>query len=235
MRKSKGIAALVLAAGLALGLTACGGGGGAEISAFDAKTYVDGLLRETYLGEFTPEYMELVGIDLDTAEHSYEHGISNEVSYFINLYEIEYPDDELYAELTEMYKEIYSHTKFEVTDAVEMDDGSFSVQVTVEPIDIVQLADTDWDKTIAPFYEKYPMSTQYAMTSSEYQEMDREYARLVLGLYKDKLEEIGNMTARTVLVSVKKGSDGLYGIDENDFKKLDELIIDYTDNVGVSA
>lgn len=233
MKASKRIAALTLAAALALGTSACGGKS-AGISKFDAKAYVEGLLRETYLGEFDPEYLELVGIDEDEAQQSYETGISNEVSFFINLYEIEYPDEELYEELTELYKEIYSHAKFEVTDAVKMDDGSFSVQVTVEPIDIVQLADTDWDKTISAFYEDYPMETQYAMTTEEYQEMDREYAQIILDLYKDKLDEIGNMTARTVLVSVAK-EGGSYTISHDDFAKLDELIIDYTDNVGASA
>lgn len=230
----KKYAALFLAAVLALTTAACGGGG-LGITAFDAKAYVDGMLRETYLGEFDPEYLELVGIDEETAQQTYETGISNEVSFFINLYGIEYPEEELYEELTKLYKEIYSHAKFEVTDAVKMDDGSFSVQVTVEPIDIVQLADTDWDKTIAPFYEDYPMETQYAMTTEEYQAMDREYAQLVLELYQDKLKEIGNMTAKTVLVSVAKGDGGSYAINADDFSKLDELIIDYTDNVGASA
>lgn len=233
MKASKKIAALVLAAALALSASACGGKS-AGISKFDAKTYVDGLLRETYLGEFDPEYLELVGIDEDEAQQTYEAGISNEVSFFINLYGIEYPEEELYEELTELYKKIYSHAKFEVTDAVKMDDGSFSVQVTVEPIDIVQLADTDWDKTISAFYEDYPMEVQYAMTTEEYQEMDREYAQLILDLYKDKLDETGNMTAKTVLVSVAK-ENGSYTISQDDFAKLDELIIDYTDNVGASA
>lgn len=234
MKRSKRIAALVLTVGLTLGLTACGGGTG-SINKFDVSSYVDGVLREIYLGEFSPEYLELVGIDEETAQLTYETGINNEVSFFINLYEIEYPEDELYEELSELYKEIYSHARFEVTDVAEMDDGSFSVQVTVEPIDIVQLADTDWDKTITPFYEKYPIETQNAMTQAEYEEMDKEYAQLVLDLYKDKLDEIGNMTARTVLVAVKPDENGDYYIDDNDFRKLDELIIDYTDNVGVSA
>ena len=234
MRMSKKIAALALAAIMAMTVSACARRS-AGISEFDAKAYIDGLLRETYLGEFSPEYLELVGIDEETAQETYEAGISNEVSFFINLYEIEYPEEKLYEELTELYKEIYSHAKFEVTDAVKMDDGSFSVQVIVEPIDIVQLADTDWDKTIAPFYEDYPMEAQYAMTTEEYQAMDREYAQLVLDLYKDKLKETGNMTAKTILVSVAEGEDGAYTISHDDFSKLDELIIDYTDNVGASA
>lgn len=158
MKTSKRIVALALSAALALGTSACGGKSGG-VSKFDAKAYVEGLLRETYLGEFDPEYLELVDISEDEARQTYETGISNEVSFFINLYEIEYPEEELYEELTELYKEIYSHAKFEVTDAVKMDDGSFSVQVTVEPIDIVQLADTDWDIPFPPFMRITPWTS----------------------------------------------------------------------------
>lgn len=43
------------------------------------------------------------------------------------------------------------------------------------------------------------------------------------------------MTAKTILVSVAEGEDGAYTISQDDFSKLDELIIDYTDNVGASA
>ena len=91
MRRSKKIVTLALAALLALSATSCARRS-AGISEFDAKTYVDGLLRETYFGEASPEYMELVGIDEDEAQQTYEAGISNEVSFIINLYEIEYPE-----------------------------------------------------------------------------------------------------------------------------------------------
>lgn len=234
-RKERRFAALALS--LILTAVFLGGCGGKTqgMTGFDAETYVDGLLRENYLGETTPEYMELVGIDEDTVRSAYEAGITNEVNFFISMYQIEYPEEELYEELSELYKKIYSHAKFEVVEAVELEDGSFSVKVDVEPIDIVQLVDTDWDKTITPFYEKYPQTTQNAMSQKEYEEMDHEYAELVLDLYKDKLDEIGNMTAKTVLVEVKANEDGVYSINADHFQALDELIIDYTDNVGVSA
>lgn len=233
MKRSMKAAALVLA--LSLGLTACGKSSTGGITKFDAKAYVDGLLRENYYGELTEEYAEIVGITGEEAQATYEAGIQTEVNYFIEMYAIEYPEEELYNELTELYKEIYKHAKFEVLDAAEMADGSFSVQVNVEPIDIVQLADTDWDKTITPFYEKYPQDVQNAMTQAEYEDLDREYAKLVLDLYKDKLDEIGNMTVKTTLVQIKQDDDGYYTITDEDFMKLDELIIDYTDNVGVTA
>ena len=49
MKKMKRFAALALALGLTLTLGACKKSG---LSTFDAKAYVEGLLKETYLGEF---------------------------------------------------------------------------------------------------------------------------------------------------------------------------------------
>lgn len=232
MRVSRKRAALGLS--LALCLTACGGPAGG-LTRSDAKTYVDGLLRELYYGELTEGYAELVDITEEEARDAYEAGIETEANFFIQLYGVEYPDQAYYEAVEDLYREIYSHARFEVTDAAEMADGSFSVQVTVEPIDIVQLADTDWDKTITPFYKKYPQDVRDAMTQAEYEDLDAEYAQLVLDLYRDNLDEIGNMASRTVLVRVRLDDDGCYGLDEEDFSRLDELIIDYTDNVGVSA
>ena len=59
MKKMKRFAALALALGLTLTLGACKKSG---LSTFDAKAYVEGLLKETYLGEFDEGYMTLVGI-----------------------------------------------------------------------------------------------------------------------------------------------------------------------------
>lgn len=233
-RFAKKLALTAMALTLLLSLGSCGGKTGG-LTKFDAKTYVDGLLRENYLGETTKEYMELVGINEEEVQETYEAGIASEVNFFLNMYNIEYPDDALYEELTELYKKIYSHAKFTVNDAAVMDDGSFVVTVEVEPIDIVQLVDTDWDKEMADFYEKYPMEVQNAMTEAEYQAMDKEYARLVLELYQEKLTVIGNMTSKTLAVEIKKDDEGYYGISDEYFASLDELIIDYTNNVGAEA
>ena len=52
------LGALALALGLGLTLAACGESSG--LSKREAETYVDGLLRETYLGKVKMIYIEIV-------------------------------------------------------------------------------------------------------------------------------------------------------------------------------
>lgn len=221
------ISALALALGLGLTLAACGGSG---LSKFDAVAYVDGLLKETYLGEFDKGFMELVGITEAEAQDTYENCLEVETQHFMSeyMYAIEYPTDELIQEIQDMYAEIYSHAKFEVVSAAEQDDGSFSVKVNVEPIDIYQLAEADWETTMAPFFEKYPPEVQDNMTDAEYEAMDQEWARMIVDLYKEKLPETGNLPVQSIVVQLEKDEDGYYSITDQDFSNLDALIIDYS-------
>lgn len=127
-----------------------------------------------------------------------------------------------------MYAEIYKHAKFEVVSAAEQDDGSFSVKINVEPINIVQLVEADWEEVMDPFYEKYPMDVQNSMTDEEYQAMDEEWARMIVDLYLEKLPETSNLESQSTTVQLEKDTDGYYIITEDDFNRLDGMIIDYS-------
>ena len=127
-----------------------------------------------------------------------------------------------------MYAEIYAHAWFEVVSAAEQDDGSFSVKVNVEPIDIVRLVDADWAETVQPFYDEYPYEVQSAMEEEAYRAMDAQWARLVVDLYQEKLSETGNLAAQTVTVQLERDRDGNYAITSEDLGRLDEAVIDYS-------
>lgn len=226
MRKQ--VFAALPAAVLALALCACAPGSGHDVSKFDAVTYVDGLIRQNYLGEFDKQYLELVGITEAEAEATYENGIRMDADYFIYIYGIEYPTDELREELENLFKEIYSHTKYQVISAARQDDGSYSVKVEAEPIDIVQLAESQWDKTVKDFYEKYPVDKLNSMSDKDYEKADREWARLIVDLYRDKLEDVGNQNARSISIQLEPDKDGYYTISSGDFARLDDLIIDWS-------
>ncbi len=47
-------------------------------------------------------------------------------------------------------------------------------------------------------------------------------------LYRNAMKEIGNMTEKSISILVEQNSEGLYTINNDDFARLDELIIDYT-------
>lgn len=227
MTMKKKLTALALSVALALGLCACSGGERESLSPFDAKVYIDGLLRETYLGEYLPEYLELVGITESEAEYTYQTSLNTEVSNCLHYYDIGYPTDELREALGELYREIYSHAKFEVTSAVKQEDGSYAVKVSVEPVDTIHLAGDKREKALAEFYEKYPADVQNAMTGEERKAMDKEHAAIVLEVLQDVVEDTGNLPAEEILVQITRDGGGVYSLPAAEFQKIDDRIIDY--------
>ena len=224
MKKMKRFAALALALGLTLTLGACKKSG---LSTFDAKAYVEGLLKETYLGEFDEGYMTLVGITEEEAQATYENSLDVESNNFYYFYDIEYPAEEFHEKMMDLYKRIYAHAKFEVVSAAAQDDGSFSVKLSIEPINIVQLAEAKFEEAMQPFYDKYPMEVQQAMSDAEYEAMDQEYAQMILDLYESVMPEIGNEEAQSLVVQIEMDAEGYYSLNDPDFGRIDELIINY--------
>lgn len=224
MTTKKKLTALALSAALALGLCACSGGEKETLSPFDAKVYVDGLLRETYLGEYLPEYLELVGITESEAEYTYQTSLNTEVSNCLHYYDIGYPTDELREALGELYREIYSHAKFEVTSAVKQEDGSYAVKVSVEPVDTIRLAGDKREKALAEFYEKYPADVRETMTDEE---LDKKYAAIILEAFRNVVSDTGNLPAEEILVQITRDGGGVYSLPAAEFQKIDDRIIDY--------
>lgn len=225
MKLCRKLAALLTAVMLVMGLSACQKE--EPQAAFDAKVYMEGMIRGTYLGEFSQEYLDLVGITEETAQNVYESSLYQEAWSFAYLYNIEYPDD-FYEEIKDLYRAIYTLIKFEVVSTALEEDGSYSVRVDIEPIDIVQRVELELDEVLKPFFEKYPSEVQNAMTTTEYQEFDAEWARLIIDTYRKGLYWAGNLEKQSVTVKLEKNEDGYYGISNEEFKKLDALVIDYS-------
>lgn len=199
-----------------------------ELTEEDAILYVDGVLKEFYLGEFDPDYLDLVGIDEHEAEHAFENSLGVEAQYFINLYGIDEPTNELYEELQEMYREIYSHASFQVLSATKEEDGSFSVTVEIEPIDVIRESAAPLTEALAPWYEKYPREVQSTMTTEEWEAADQEWSRIIVDTVKGRLPQLGHMEAQQVTVKLTQGEDDYYTLSNEDFSLLNDLIIDYT-------
>ncbi|MBO5034005.1 MAG: hypothetical protein J6C43_00150 [Oscillospiraceae bacterium] len=225
MRLRRKLTALLLALALALGLCACRQE--EPQASFDAKVYVEGLLQCAYQGEPSQEYLDLVGITEEQGQSVYENSLYLEAQVFAFLYNIEYPND-LYEEIMDLYREIFSHAKFQVVSAVLEEDGSYSVQVDIEPIDIVQKAAGKLEEAKKPFFEKYPSASLNTMTTKDYQAYDAEWARLIIDTYKEILPDTGNLEKRSVTVKLEKNEEGYYTISDEEFKKLGEYIIDYS-------
>lgn len=227
-RLFKRACALIPALALVLSLTACGGGG---VSAFDATKYIQGLLDKTYLGEFD-EYMKVVDITENECEDDYISGLESEAEYFASVFQIDNLTDDIKADIVDLYKEIYSYSKYTVSAATKQDDKTYSVKVTVEPIDIFHLvADTLNGGAADDFNAQYDDVDVASMSDDEYDTFyaayDAAWAQLIIDLTREKLPELGYLDSSSLLVQVAEDEDGLWGIPQSDFDNLDWLIIDY--------
>ncbi len=114
-----------------------------------------------------------------------------------------------------------------MTSAVEQEDGSYAVKVSVEPIDTIRLAEEKWADALKEFYEKYPGDVQNAMTDAEYEEMDKEHAAIILEVLQSVAEETGNLEAEEILVQITRDEEGVYSLSTAELQKIDDRIIDY--------
>ena len=90
-RSGKRGAALTLALALCRG-GGGGGGGSATTKGFtvhDAEVYVNGLIRENYLGKADESYLELVDTHAEDVEALYKSALSMDVEYFFYMYDID--------------------------------------------------------------------------------------------------------------------------------------------------
>ena len=221
MKKLSKVLCLVLSLVLGLSvLTSCGG------SKFDAAGLVRGNLDLVYLNQYTDEYLELVTLTADEAKATYDQGIEVEVGYFAEAFGIDLTtcDPAVKQELTSIYQTLYSHSKYEVGEAAETENG-YEVSVTIYPIDTMYLVITeDCDAFVSEWTLRNTNGEFSGMEQAEYENL---WANSILELVKARMESVGHMDPQTITVHVVLDENECYVIDDADFQAIDSLIIQY--------
>ena len=205
MKKHMKWVAMAGAAVLALSLTACGSISlnlGSEKSRMEG--YVQGYLDLTYLGKLNKDYQTEMELSEEEAQQQYEEGIQVEVEFFesgIGL--IDYPTEEITQRLTELYKEIYSHSDLTSDDFQAIFDQILSDRgiTTQEQLE--------------------------ALSEEEYQEIDAVYAEKIVDLLEKELPNTGNGEAETFTVQIEDDGN-IWTPSQDDFNSIDLAMIDYS-------
>ncbi|MGI5894197.1 MAG: hypothetical protein ACOX6P_06335 [Candidatus Merdivicinus sp.] len=195
---------------------------------FDASKYVKGILDSTYLGEYT-DYMETTNATEEEAAAGYESGLEVEAEVFANYFGFwdyftsEEMDSQLRTDIINFYREVYSHSSYQVKEASKTDSG-YTVEVTIQPINIFSDA--------AEELNAYLDEVQTGLDAGLFDEVSdadfyREYAAGILDICKKYAENPTFAEDITLAILVTKDSDGLYGISDTDFQNLDTEIIAY--------
>lgn len=240
MNNIKRVITCILALIMLFTLCACGGednDGSASLddvkrsllglTADDFKVLLQGNLDEVYLGKFDPDYLSLVDCTEEECQENYEAGMEYEANFFCYYFYVEYPTEEYLAELTELYKEIYSHAKYTVGDVSKLDDETYVAKLTIAPIDIIELTVTAIeDGALDDFYNRYTEEQVEAMTDAEYEAYDQEWAQAVLAVVRGQMENIGYCQEQSLAVQFVV-EDEAWIISSSDMQSIDELIIAY--------
>lgn len=195
-------------------------------SSFSAAELVKNNLELIYLNQYSDEYLKRVNLDKAQAEQQFQDGLSVEAEVFADLFNIELDacDDSVREQILELYRQIYSHSKYEV--GTESRNGDvYLVQLTVYPIDI-------FAKVIEEDVEEFGTTMQAREAAGEFSDMSDEefeavWAQAVIDMVSGHLDTIDYLDAQTISVQVTQDDDGAYSIDSSDFQRIDNLMIAY--------
>jgi len=220
--------AVVLTLGLAATLAACSGNPG-----FDASKYVKGILDENYLGQYDPDFLEMVDATESEAEEIYLGNLEGESQVFANVFTVDDMSGDVLDATMELYRQIYSRAKYTVDPATKIDDNTYGVKVTVEPIDVFypvaeQLrSDEPTSDILNNFLAAYAETDFSTISDEDYAAYDAAWAQMIIDLTYESLETSGYLEPQSLVLQVTKDDDGVWGISDTDLSNFDYLVIDY--------
>lgn len=187
---------------------------------FDAKGYVNGVLKNIYLGD-SAGYRDFVNITEEEAYEEYEQGIRVEADFFLQYYGLDDVSDVVYQQITDMYKELYLYSKFDVKEAVK-NGNDFFVEVLISPIDIIINSEDDITDAVNEFIDT-ANPDEYADQVA----VNDALGQLVVDVIKKNLSNLGYQDQRSVIVKVEMDAYGYYGLSKNAINLLDQDMIAY--------
>ena len=211
--------ALVLGAAVCAGLlTGCG-------SSIFASELVKNNLDAIYLDQYTYDFLKRIDMTKEEAHQQYEQGIQTEVQFFANYFDIDLDlcDSSISDEITDLYHQIYPHSKYEVGDT-SINGETYLVSLTVYPIDVIDQAMAHSTEFGENWQERIDSGEFDNMTEAQAEEA---WANAIIDLVSAQLDSIGYLEPQTISVQCVKDDDGFYYIDSSDFKRIDALMIDY--------
>ena len=225
--------ALLLTAVLLLGLCGCSLLAEQEYSAAlgytneDFRTLLQGNLDELYLGKFNEDYIALLGSTREERQANYLAGLEHPADYFCYYFAVESPTEEYTNRVIDLYKEIYSHAKYTVSEVSQLNDTTYVAKVTISTIDIIELAVAAInDGGLDHVYNKYTPQEIHSMSIEDYAAYQRLWADELLKLVKEQLPNMGYCDEQTISVQIILENDA-WCVSSIDLRAVDTLMVKY--------
>lgn len=209
--------------------------------ALDPKTataYLKGVLDNLYTGKYTEAFLDTAGMTEGWARQDHQDKLAREAAYFGRYYGIvslaqELDDEDTLAALAlveKLFEDIYAKAKYSVGTGTASKDGTFKLEVTVSPIDLMTKLTADevkaaWTAALA----KVTLTEEQAalLTTETRAKLDRAYAEALEQTLRGKLSGLGYHSNESVTVKIQRNEDGAYFLSDDDFDQIDSRVIHY--------
>ena len=220
-------AVLVLICLMLLGTMACKA---LPTRAEQFSALVKGNLDEIYLGRVNDDYLKFTGSTPEDVAASYESSLQQEATFFCGYFSISHPTDQVTAEVVELFRQIYANASYTVGKATRVDGDTYTVAVTVQPLNIMEAVIQDHDAALADFYAKYADVNKWDLSGQELAAYEADWAEAIIAMVRGRLAHITYRDTQTVDVRVTQLEDGTWQMDAEDLQNLDSLILYYPSN-----
>ncbi len=220
MRKVKrALTVLLVMTSLLTLLTGCG-----KTKTKRYQAYVETLITANYLG-VSDEYVQTTGVNEADAEAMYLQNATRLASNLEDYYGLDIRmDKELAPAMEELAKKIYSKTKFEVGKAYQ-DNGIYYVDVTIQPIDILNQTYAEVTKYVQDFNDRVAKGEFNNYTKEEYENV---FAKGIIEILNKAADNMQYKEKEKVTVRIIEG-DSSFSIKNEDFQNIDMKVIAATD------
>ena len=193
---------------------------------FDPAAYVKSGLDAVYLGEYSDEYLALLGGETaESCAERYERGMQVSLDVFCEYFgiELEQCSESVRSSLLELMRKLYKCAKYEVGTPAQ-DGESYSVEVRVSPIAaIAQVAKEDYPDFAKDAAERIA-SGELDKSSASFSDW---WAKSISDMVSARLISPDYLDAQSVTVTLEKNDGGSYAFSGTSLSDIDALIVSY--------
>lgn len=205
MKRMKRTAAFLLAALLVMSMAGCG-------KDFDAKGYVEAVMAAKYRGEYA-DYAKMTGMSEEEAKEDMESEFDEFMKDDLESVGLDTTDEQI-EQYQQVQRDLRAKIEYEVKDAVKDDDGNYTVDVVVTPLDA-------YDKTEAGIQDEW-------MEAVENGADEDDLIQIFIDFYKECVDNAQPKDPVTITLHVEKQEEGnraVYGIPESEQMELENAMV----------
>lgn len=199
---------VLLLVAIVFSLTGCG-------QKFDASRYVKGCLDASTKG-ILEDYVAMTNSTEEEAKKEYEERMEEEVNSMTGTFNM---SDEMKEKYRALYKDLYSKYKYEVGEATEGDNKSFTVPVTTYRLNVFKATLEETQKQLEEKMKK--------KKSPSTEETLQMYVEVLADVLTEKLQNPEYGEAETITVTLTLNSSSkVYEMSDSDITKVFDALSD---------